>query len=144
LERDYTEYGYEFGTAPWRLKQLAEALPLIEQRLAKLTPPPIGSCRSSSAGKGEKVTPAARRRARQRVEHLRSGGRVRREERDPRRLVRQGRSRPDGGRGAPWRSVPTSRQLQDYLDAGATHIMLMTGDPFDFASLGVLLGAANS
>ena len=41
FRRDYDEYGYEFGTAPDRLRDLSQALPRIEQRLRKLNPPPL-------------------------------------------------------------------------------------------------------
>jgi len=55
-EKDYDEYGYEFGTAGGRLDQLAEDLPRIEARLAKLNPAPTRKIPVLIGGGGEKKT----------------------------------------------------------------------------------------
>ncbi|GAB3422994.1 LLM class F420-dependent oxidoreductase [Flindersiella endophytica] len=56
FERDYTEYGYEFGTAGGRLDQLGEALPRIVSRWEKLNPKPTRDIPILIGGGGEKKT----------------------------------------------------------------------------------------
>ena len=56
MEADFTEYGYEFGTPGSRLDALAEALPRIEQRFAKLHPAPTRKIPVLIGGGGEKKT----------------------------------------------------------------------------------------
>jgi probable F420-dependent oxidoreductase len=56
FQRDYDEYGYEFATAPDRLRALRRDLPLMKSRLAKLNPPPAHEIPFLIGGGGEKVT----------------------------------------------------------------------------------------
>src|SRR6476661_7338728 len=144
FERDYTEYGYEFGTAPGRLRDLAAALPLIIDRLGRLTPPPAGDLPILIGGSGEKVTlrlvaqyadawntfgPPANFAAKSAVldEWCAKLGRA------PGEIERTVAIQPD-----------EIGAWQDYLDAGAEHLIVMTGSPYDLAPVEALLASARS
>jgi probable F420-dependent oxidoreductase len=56
FEKDYDEYGYEFGTAGGRLNKLRDDLPRIEARWAKLNPAPTRKIPVLIGGGGERKT----------------------------------------------------------------------------------------
>jgi probable F420-dependent oxidoreductase len=56
FERDYDEYGYEFGTAGTRIDDLGAALPRIKARWAKINPPPLRDIPVLIGGGGERKT----------------------------------------------------------------------------------------
>ncbi|GAB0106623.1 LLM class F420-dependent oxidoreductase [Nocardia sp. JMUB6875] len=56
FEKDYDQYGYEFGTAGSRLAGLKDAMARIADRLAKLNPPPVRDIPILIGGGGEKKT----------------------------------------------------------------------------------------
>ena len=55
-EKDYREYGYEFGSVGRRLDSLAENLPVIEQRWSVINPAPTRKIPVLIGGGGEKKT----------------------------------------------------------------------------------------
>jgi len=56
FERDYAEYGYEFGTPGSRLDALAEGLARVEARWQRLNPAPTRDIPILIGGKGEQKT----------------------------------------------------------------------------------------
>jgi probable F420-dependent oxidoreductase len=143
FERDYTEYGFAFGTAPSRLRDLGAALPRIRERLAALNPQPLGLLPLLIGGGGEKVTLrlvaeyadawnsfGPPEQFAPLVEHSAFVGE--RIGRDPREIERTVLiEAEDAGR------------LDEYVAAGAEHVIVGLHDPFDLAPALTLLEAAD-
>ncbi|HEU4329076.1 MAG TPA: LLM class F420-dependent oxidoreductase [Roseiflexaceae bacterium] len=135
FERDYSEYGYEFGTAPDRLRALRDSLPTITERWEKLNPPPTRKIPILIGGGGEKVT--LRLTAQYAdiwhgfgpLETFKRKSEVldnwcREQGRDPSTIERS--VSPSGDE---------FDSLDDYLAAGATHLIVPVGTPFDMTDV---------
>jgi len=139
--RDYKEYGYEYGTAIGRLKALEAALPVIQERLNRLNPPPLRQpLPLLIGGGGEKVTlrlvarhatlwniiaePAEAKRKNDLLDNY-----CKEIGRDPagieRTVLLQGNN--------------PLEELPGYLEAGMTHFILGSGDPWNFAGIEKLI-----
>lgn len=139
FERDYTEYGYDFGTAGSRLRDLEAALPRIQDRLAALVPPPEGDVPILIGGAGEKVT---LRLVAEYADAWNSFG-------PPENFAhkngvltewceRLGRAPHEVERTV---AVQASEldALDAYVDAGADHVIVMVGSPYDLGPLEALI-----
>jgi probable F420-dependent oxidoreductase len=131
-QRDYEEYGYEFGTAGSRLKALEENLRIIKARWCKLNPPPTRKIPVLVGGGGEKVTlritaahadiwngfgpPESFKHKNQVLDEW-----CRQISRDPLEIERS----------VTFPATDVDR-LEDYVKAGANHLILGTVDSFDF------------
>jgi len=139
FERDYAEYGYEFGTAGSRLRKLGEDLPRMKARLAKLNPPPVGDLPILVGGSGEKVTLrlvaeyADAWNTFGPPEHFAKKAAILDEwcakvGRDPSEIERTVAVGADD-----------VNDIGRYVEAGASHVIVMVGSPFDLAPLESLL-----
>jgi probable F420-dependent oxidoreductase len=140
--RDYHEYGYEFGTAGWRLDQLERGITRVKDRMGKLNPPPRGPLPLLLGGGGE------RRTLRLVAEHAQMWNgfgepEVLRHKNDviDAWCEQIGRDPAEIERTA---LVSADADPDAYLDAGITHLIVGIGAPFDLAPLGRLLDAARS
>ncbi len=143
FERDYEAYGFDYGTAPSRLRDLGDALPRIRARLAALNPAPLGDLPLLIGGGGEKVT------LRLVAEHADAWnsfgppesfahkGRVLDEwcekvGRDPRAIER-----------TVLIEVEDAGRFDEYVAAGAEHIIVGLQHPFDLTPALMLLESAD-
>jgi probable F420-dependent oxidoreductase len=136
-ERDYNEYGYEFGTAGDRLRNLERGIGIIKERWAKDPPQPLngGAVPILIGGGGEKVTlritaqhadlwngfgpfdTFARKNAILDEWCAKVG-------RDPRAIERTVRIDP-----------PEFDRIDDYIGIGVTHFICGGNAPFEFEDL---------
>lgn len=136
FERDYAEYGWEFGTAGSRLTDLRNALPRIKARLEAVRPRPIGDLPLLIGGGGE--TRTLKYTAQYADAHNTFGPpdvyahkmRVLDEwceklDRDPGEIERT--VAIDG-------SPEQLAWAEDLVAAGASHIIVMVGAPFDLGA----------
>jgi probable F420-dependent oxidoreductase len=142
FERDYAEYGYEFGTAGGRLADLERDLPVITSRLAALNPAPLGDLPILIGGSGRKVT---LRLVAEHADMWNSFGPpenfaqlnavldewCERVGREPGAIERTVAINPD-----------EVDNWQAYLDAGAQHLIIMSAEPFALDARGALVDAA--
>jgi probable F420-dependent oxidoreductase len=142
FDRDYREYGYEFGTAGSRLRDLEHALPMIMDRFSRLEPPPRGRLPIMIGGSGEKVT------LRLVAEHADAWNAFG----PPENYARKSRVLDDWCARLDRKPSQIERTVaingtevdnwQAYLDAGAEHLIVMAGPPFDLGPVQRLLAAA--
>ena len=140
FRRDYDEYGYDFGTAGERLKNLERGLEIIKDRWAKDEPkPPRGTVPILIGGGGEKVT----LRITARHADLWNGFGPADSWRRKNRILddwcaRVGRDPSTIERTASIGSEDLAR-LDGYVEAGASHLICRLGAPFDLAPIERLL-----
>jgi len=142
-ERDFTEYGYEYGTPASRLRDLEASLLRIKARMAKLNPPPLGPLPIMIGGGGEKVTLRLVAEHAQMwntfgpPDHFAAKNRVLDEWCD-----RVGRDPSGIERTVMVMNPGQVAAADDFLAAGAQHLILALGPPFDLEPLQALLEAA--
>jgi probable F420-dependent oxidoreductase len=139
FERDYEEFGFEFGQTRDRLRALKEAIPYIKDRIRKLKPGPVGPLPILIGGAGEKVT------LRLVAEHAQMWNALGTPQeyahkskvldewchqigRDPKEIERTANV-----------SATSPREIQEWLDAGPQHFVLRLAHPFDTKPLARVL-----
>jgi probable F420-dependent oxidoreductase len=131
FERDYSEFGFDFGETRDRLRALREALPRIKARIAKLKPGPAGPVPILIGGGGETVT------LRLVAEHAQMWNALGtpQEYAHKSRVLEEwcakiGRDSREIERTANV-NVTSPKQIQEWLDAGLQHFVLRLAHPFD-------------
>jgi probable F420-dependent oxidoreductase len=141
FDRDYEEYGYEFGTPGSRLRNLERDLPIIMDRLSRLEPPPRGRVPILIGGAGEKVT------LRLVAEHADAWNAFGPPDRWAEKnnvlddwCKRVGRPPHEVERTVAIAGTETS-DCDAYLEAGADHMIVMLGHPFELSPVERLLAS---
>jgi probable F420-dependent oxidoreductase len=145
FERDYREYGYDFGDAPGRLQSLERSLERIKARLPRLNPPPLGPLPIMVGGAGEKVT---LRLVAQHADMWNTFGPAEsyahKSQVLDRWCERVGRDPAAVERTCLLNRGSEVSQLDELVGAGAQHLILGLGHPFDLDPVQRLIEAARA
>jgi probable F420-dependent oxidoreductase len=136
FEREYREYGYAFGTARERLKALGEALPLIKQRWQVELPAPVRNpIPILVGGEGEQVTLKLGARYADIWNGFGPPERFKHKcEVLDRWCAEVGRDPAEIERSALITTYTTAK-LDKFLEAGASHVIVEMGDPWNLAAV---------
>jgi probable F420-dependent oxidoreductase len=145
FERDYSEYGYDFGTAGSRLAALEESLKIIKHRWEVDVPKPLRKIPILIGGGGEKVTLKI---TAQYADMWHGFG-------DPQVIGHKmevldnwcsevGRDPSEIERGCGTQKDDSDETRNAYVRAGATHLILGMGEPWDLQAVEKLLQWRNS
>jgi probable F420-dependent oxidoreductase len=144
-ERDYVEYGFEFGTEATRLAALGDGLIRVRERLRKLNPPPLGRMPILVGGEGERVT---LRLAAEHADIWNGFGPFEKFARKNRILdewcARVGRDPSEIERSVLLMGSDDVEHVQEFLSAGAQHLIVSVGSPFDLTEVERLLGRSGT
>jgi probable F420-dependent oxidoreductase len=139
-ERDYDEYGYEFGTVRTRLQALDRGIARVEARLAQLNPQPIGPLPLMIGGEGESIT---LRLAAEHADIWNGFGPVERFSHKNRVLdewcEEVGRDPTAVERSVLLTEPGDLDRLEEFVGAGAEHLIIPARAPFDLGELDRLL-----
>jgi probable F420-dependent oxidoreductase len=133
FERDYTEYGYEFGNWTYRFDEFEKNLPIIRDRWSRLNPPPLRPIPVLIGGGGEKKS----LRLTAQYADMWNGFGSPEEFRHKNQVLDRwcaelGRNPAEIERTASL-NLEQLDQLDAYVDAGMTHMILGMGAPWDYA-----------
>ena len=136
FERDYSEFGYDFGTGGSRLASLEQSLQIIKQRWEVDIPKPLHKIPILIGGGGEKVTLRITARY---ADMWHGFG-------DPERIAHKlevldnwcaevGRDPKEIERGCNTQETDSDEVRAAYVRAGATHLILELREPWDFGAV---------
>jgi len=140
-EKDYEDYGFEFGTAVGRLKNLRRDLPIIRERLANLSPKPLRDpVPILIGGGGEKMT------LKMVAEHATMWNYFGTAEQMAHKISvlnkwcdEIGRNPDEIEKSILLLEPSLLSKLDEFLEVGVTHFIMGLGTPFDFSHFETLL-----
>jgi probable F420-dependent oxidoreductase len=135
-ERDYSEYGVEFGTATSRVSALEHGIERVRARLGRLNPPPVGPLPLLVGGEGERVI---LRLAAEHADIWNGFGPVETFSRKNQVLdgwcEKLGRDPRTVERSVLLIGPDEIDQAERFVEAGAEHVIVAAGSPFDLDPL---------